>query len=212
MKKNIIILILATTALFSCKQNSKSTPEKIEQSQKPNDKAIYSKYNYTDSTGSSLTISNSLPKGGMKYTDANADLYNYAVFWTQINNETNNPLELKIDFPIDSYEVPTLPGKYFKVLIPSDTMTLDKVSLFNYGLTDLESFLDHNIHNSSSLQRTINPKQSSGFYVVILCLIEGAQGTLRTELTLKGQNLYYKINNKEINCGSINLKNLKLKR
>ncbi|MNG32264.1 hypothetical protein D3C84_1182310 [compost metagenome] len=91
-------------------------------------------------------------------------------------------------------------------------MTLEKVPLFNYGLTDFESFLDNNIHKSSSLKRTINPKQSSGFYVVMLCLIDGAHGTLRTELNLKGQNLYYKINNKEINCGSINLKNLMLKR
>ena len=37
-------------------------------------------------------------------------------------------------------------------------------------------------------------------------------GVLRTELSLKGQNLYYKINDKEIQCGIINLKNLKLEK
>jgi hypothetical protein len=139
------------------------------------------------------------------------------------NQGTDNPLKLKIDFPVDSYEVPSLPGKYRKILVPPDTMTLDKFPLFNYGLTDIESFLDKSIHKPSSLNRTINPKESSGFYVVMLCLIEGAHGTMRTGLSLKGQNLFYRIkldgsksnsksNDKEIHCGSINLKNLMLQK
>jgi hypothetical protein len=95
----------------------------------------------------------------------------------------------------DSYEHPFLPGKYFKILVPADTMTLDKFPLFNYGLTDLESFLDNSIHKPSSLKRTINPKESSGFYIVMLSLrVEGAQGSmLRTGLSLKGQDLFYRI-------------------
>ena len=52
-----------------------------------------------------------------------------------------------------------------KLLIPSDTMTLDKVSLFDYGLP-IKSFLDTGINKSSSLKRTINPKESTAFYVV----------------------------------------------
>jgi hypothetical protein len=217
VKKIIILLILATFGLFSCNQNSKSTPEKIEQTQKANDKDIYTKYKYIDSKGGSLTIQNSLPKGGMKYTDVNGEVYNYAVFWTRIINETDNALELKINFPLNSYEVPSLPGKYYKILVPLETMTPNKSSLFLYGLTDLESFLDNNIHKQSSLKRTIKPKESSGFYVVMLCLSDGAHGTLRTELNLKKKNLFYRIkvdgsksknksNDKEIRCGSINLK------
>ena len=182
---------------------------------------IDTKYEYTDSNGASLIIQNSFPRGGVKYTDPNGEVYYYAVFWTQLINGTDNPLELKINFPIDSYEVPSLPGKYFEILVPADTMTLDKFPLFNYGLTDLKSFLDNSIHKLSSLKRTINPKESSGFYVVMLCLIEGAHGTMRTGLSLKGQNLSYRIkldgsksnsksNDKEIHCGSINLKNLTL--
>ena len=215
MKKNIIILILATTGLFFCNQNRKPTSKKIEQSQKTNDKDIYTKYKYTDSNGGSVTIQNSLPKGGMKYTDLNGEVYNYAVFWTRIINETNNSLELKINFPLDSFEVPSLPGKYYKILIPSDTMKLEKSSLFLYGLTNLESFLDKNIHKQSSLKRTIKPTESNGFYVVMLCLSQGAKGTMRRELKLKGGNLFYRIkvdgsnsnsksSDKEIRCGSIN--------
>ena len=98
-----------------------------------------------------------------------------------------------------------------------------------YGLTDLESFLDKSIHKPSSLKRTINPKESSGFYVVKLSLVsEGTRGggdILRTGFILKGQDLFYRvsvyknspapsslISEKEIPCGSINLKNLVLKK
>jgi hypothetical protein len=215
MKNAIIILVMATAGLFSCRQGSKSTNQ--------NGKDIYTKYEYADSIGKRLIIQNGFPRGGMKYTDPNGEVYGYVVFWTRIINETDNPLELKIDFPVDSYEVPSLPGKYFKILVPPDTMTLDKFPLFNYGLIDLESFLDKSIHRSSSLNRTINPKESSGFYIVMLCLMEGAHGTMRTGLSLKGQDLFYRIkidgsksssksSDKEINCGSINLKNLMLQK
>jgi hypothetical protein len=229
MKKSILLIIIATAGLFSCKQGSKSTPDTVDTEtlnsvkNVQNDKGIYTKYEYADSKGGSLIIQNGLPRGGTKYTDPKGEVYNYAVFWTRIINETNNPLELNINFPVDSYEIPSLPGKYFQVLVPPDTMTLDKFPLFNYGLTDLESFLDNSIHKSSSLNRTINPKESSGFYVVMLCLIEGAHGTMRTGLSLKGQYLFYRIkldgsksnsksDDKEIQCGSINLENLMLQK
>lgn len=216
---------MATTGIFSCGKSSKSTPSTVDgetfdsiknvQSQKPltkhYEKYIDTKYVYTDSIGMSLIIQNSLPKGGQKYTDSNGKEYVYAVFWTQIINETVNPLELTINFPVDSYELPSSPDRYFKILLPSDTMTLDKVNLFNYGLTDLESSLNNDFNKSASLKRTINPKESTGFYVVTL-FNKGVDGTLRTGLSLREQNLFYRINDKEIHCGKINLKNLMLQK
>ena len=142
-------------------------------------KNIHTKYEYTDYIGKRLIIQNSFPRGGSLYTDPNGEEYGYAVFWTRIINETDNPLELKIDFPVDSYEVPSSPGKYFKILVPPDTMTIDKEPLYDYGLTGLKSFLDNSIHKPSSLKRTINPKESSGFYVVKL------------SLTMKERRWYY---------------------
>jgi hypothetical protein len=229
MKKiiKLFTLFLMSVFLSSCgqtqtnspKDNIKSETKDILTSPGSNEPDIHSKYEYVDSIGKRLIIQNGLPRGGIRYTDPNGEVYHYAIFWTQIINETDNRLELKIHFPVDSYEVPSLPGKYYKILVPPDTMTLDKFPLFKYGLTDLESFLDNSIHKPSSLKRTINPKESSGFYVVMLCLVEGAHGTMRTGLRLKGQDLFYRIKNdgsksntkssdKEINCGSINL-NLK---
>jgi hypothetical protein len=209
----------------SCGENQTNSPKDtikpgtkyIVTSPGSNEPNIHTKYEYTDSIGKRLIIQNGFPRGGMKYTDPNGEVYVYAIFWTRIINETANPLDLKINFKVDAYEVAALPGKYYKILIPTDTMTLDKCPLFNYGLTDLASFLDNSIHKSSSLNRTINPKESSGFYVVMLCLTEGSHGTMRTGLSLKGQNIVYRIkvdgsksksSDKEIHCGSINLKNL----
>src|ERR1017187_5621881 len=127
------------------KEKIKSETKDIVTSPGSNDPNIPHKYEYTDSVGKRLIIENGFPRGGIKYTDPNGDVYGYAVFWTRITNETDNPLKLKIDFPVDSYEVPSLPGKYRKILVPPDTMTLDKFPLFNYGLTDIESFLDKSI-------------------------------------------------------------------
>jgi hypothetical protein len=219
MKKSMFLLMMATGALFSCGQGSKPTPDTVDKKtldatkngQSPNG-FVYRNDVYTDSAGGRLIIQNGLPKGGMKYTDSTGEVYVYAVFWTRLTNETGSPLELKIDFPVNSYEVPTLPGKYFKILVPPDTLTLDKEPLFLYGLTDIESFLEKSLHKSSSLKRTIHPKESTGFYVVMLCLIEGAHGIVRTTLGLEGQDLFYRINGKEIRCGSINLKNLTLQK
>ncbi|HYH16400.1 MAG TPA: hypothetical protein VD794_14325 [Flavisolibacter sp.] len=216
MKRSILLIIIATAVLFSCIQGSKSEAKTV------NTEAISSvrRYDYTDSMGKRVIIHNSLPRGG-GYIDPDGKKYLYAVFYTQITNETIHPIELKIDFPSDSLELPLSSGNYMKICIPSDTMTLDKASLTDYGLP-IKAFLDSGINKSYSLKRTINPKESTAFYVVMLSN-KGVDGTLRTGLSLKGQNLFYKISayksipghplmdEKDINCGSINLKNLMLR-
>ena len=223
MKKSILIII-ATTGFFSCNPAGKLKPETVvvetasSVKNVQNDRDIYSKYEYTDSNGKSITVQNGYPRGGIKYTDPNGNVCSYAVFWSRIINETDNPFKLKIDLPINSYEISNFPGKYFKVLIPDDTITLDKIPLINQ--TKLKTFLDNNIHKPSSFKRTINPKESSGFYFVMLISTLEATGMARTGLSLKGQDLFYKISRyskttlideKEIHCGIINLKNLTLK-
>lgn len=212
-----IILVLATTLFFSCENKNKSMVESTNKKtvskkniKNPSDKNIYSKYEYTDSKGKNLIIKNSFPKGGMRYTDAKGKQYVYAVFWTQIINETSNPLELNIDFPSEAFEYPASSGNYIRLFNPADTFTLDKEPLFNYGL-EVKSFLDKAIDKSSSLKRTINPNESTAFYVVTLST-KGVNGPIRTGFSIEGQNLFYKINDKEISCGRINLKDLTFKK
>lgn len=224
--KKTIILVFAIAGLFSCKQSNTSTPETadVESANSvknvQNDKDIYTKYEYTDAEGKRITLQNGYPRGGIKYTDPNGNVFSYAVFWTRIINETDHPLELKIDLPVNSYEISNFPGKYFKVLIPDDNITLDKIPLINQ--TNLTSFLDNNIHKPASFKRTIHSKESNGFYFVMLISTLAATGMTRTGLSLKGQDLFYKISRysvtspvslideKEIHCGMINLKNLTL--
>lgn len=208
---HIYALLLMVVFHTSCGQNQTNVPKEniksetkdIVTSPGSNEKYIDTKYEYTDYIGKRLIIQNSLPRGGLKYTDPNGKVYVYAIFWTRIINETANPFRLTIDFPVDSFELPSSADRYFKLFLPSDTMTLEKEDLFNYGLPVLQSFLDKGLQKASSLKRTINPKESSGFYVVTL-FNRGVDGTLRTGLSLKGQNLFYRINDKEIHCGTIN--------
>lgn len=199
-------------------QGSKSTPDTVDtktldsiknvKSQKPltnhNEKDINTKYEYTESNGARLIIQNSFPKSTINYTDPNGNKYIYAVLWTRIINETFDPLELTIDFPLDSFEIPSSSGNYMKLLLSSDPFN-------DYGT--LKSFLDNNRYKSSSLKRTINPKGSSTFYFVTLrnnkpvLSNRVTGGTIRAGLSLKEQNLFYRINDKEIHCGKINLRN-----
>ena len=210
----VYTLLLIFVFYTSCGQNPTNLSKeniKSETKDVSTSKWIYTRYEYTDSAGKSLTIQNSFPKGG--------------IFWTRIINETDNPLELTIDFSGDSYELPSSVGSpvdsYFKIIVPSDTMTRDKEDLFGYGLTDFDSFLDNSIHKRSSSKRTINPKESNCFYVLMLFIkpksgwqrVKGdGNGTTRTGFSLKGQNLFYTVNGKEIHCGKINLKSLILKK
>jgi hypothetical protein len=226
MRKSLIILIIVTTGLFSCGQGSQSTPNTItveketlestenDKSQKlltlHDEKYIDTQNEYPDSNGKRVIIQNSLPKGGLKYTDTNSKDFVYAIFWTHITNETANPLELKINFPADSFELPSSAEIYFKIFLPSEAMTPDKLPLFNYGLAGLEYLLDKGFHNASSLEKTIKPNGSYMFYVVTL-FNQGVDGVVRAELSLKERNLFYRINDKVINCGQINLSKLNKK-
>jgi len=209
---------------ISCRQSSivKSEAVAIENSNSGNniqyDKEIYTQNEYRDADGKRIIIQNAYPRGGRKYTDPKGNACAYAVFWTRIINETDNSLELNIDFPLKSYEISNFPGKYFKILVPPDTMTPENTKDLN--LTALESFFDANYDQSSSVKRTIHPNESSGFYVAMLILTEEATGMTRTELKLKGQDLIYTISRYpvtkpstlideiEIHCGRVNLENL----
>ena len=211
--KNSIILIIATAALFSCGQGRKSTSDTVDI------ETVNSvrKYDYADAMGKRLTIQNSVPKGG-GYIGSDGKRYPYVVFYTQVTNETINPIQFKIDFPLDSFEFPRSSGNYMELFLPSDTMALDRVSLIDYGLP-IKTYLETGIHRSHSLKRAIPPKESTAFYVVMVSN-KGVNGTIRTGLSLKGQNLIYRISayksipghplleEKEINCGSIDIKNL----
>lgn len=75
--------------------------------------------------------------------------------------------------------------------MPLDTMTIEKESMFDYGVTNLKSSLDKNFFELSKWVKTIKPKEENLFYIAML--FYDARGNARTELVLKEQNLFYNI-------------------
>jgi len=115
---------------------------------------------------------------------------------------------MTVKFPVDSFSIFPSPGSYIKLLIPPDTMTLEKISLGDYGLSNLKFLLDTGFNKPAILERTLNPKEECLFYIPIF--IHQARGTARAALVLKGQDLFYRISiNPQsvlIPCGRIDFK------
>ncbi len=213
MKRVLIISICSIVWFCSCDQKSKSRTGKVAieseikttthsnkgQSSQNHDleKYIYTDTTYTLANGKRITIQNSFPKGGMiepdgtQYSDSTGKLHAFASFWTRIINETDIPLGLNINVPADSFPIFTPPDSYLKFFLPKEKFSLDKLSKFNYGLTEIKSYLDANFDNGSVLQKTINPNEEHIFYVMTLSY--EASGTPRAGIILKEQDLYYKM-------------------
>lgn len=163
-------------------------------------------------TTKGIIIQHSLPRGNGNLDNSGKNGYNdpagknfrYVVFWASVVNKTDTPIELTMNFPVDSFAISGNPHGYVKFFLPPGTMTPEKESVFDYGLTSLKSFLDTHFHKPTQLQRTIKPKEEYRFYIAAVSHL-GYNGAVRAELVLKEQNLFYKINMVDslIPCGQI---------
>lgn len=220
LKKNIIIIILIT-GFFSCNQSNLTTSRKIiddtkivesteifknpEEHSDDVEEYIDTEYIYLDTIGKGLIIQNSFPKGGLEYVDPTGKNYVYAVFWTRIINQANVPFEISIEIPTTSFELLSSPDNYFKIILPTKKMSIDKVSLFNYGLTELDFMINPNLQRLTSLQETIHPKSTSSFYVVT-SFSKGLKGVVRAGLSIRDEHFFYRINDTDIHIGQLNIK------
>jgi hypothetical protein len=178
------------TQTNSPKENIKSETKDIVTSPGSN-KKYHTKYEYTDSIGKRLIIQNSFPKGG-PYIDPAGKRFGHAIFWTRVINETATPIEFTINFPADSFSISSVPQAYFKLFLPTDTMTIDKELEYGYGATGLKSFMDTGLNKPTTLQRTIHPKKEYLFYVGMLMKMPD-NGPVRTGLVLKEDGLFYRV-------------------
>jgi hypothetical protein len=162
---------------------------------------------HSESFTNGIRIQNSLPKGGpYKGPTQNHYNYSYLVFFSRVTNETDKPVEISLNFSADSVPIPNSPNTYMKLILPKDTMTMEKVPVFSYGLTELES-----LNRNTSLKRKINPKEDCLFYVVAIFYqtVEGEwsqeRGGNRAQLILKGDQLFYNIlpQVSSLSCGKI---------
>ena len=220
------IIILISAVLISCGKDRRSTPnavntkiveplENIIISKPINSKEDYkefidTKFEYTDSNNKNVTIENSLPRGGLNFTDKFEKNYVYFIFWSRITNETDIPFKLNLEISEDSYELPSSLNNNFRIVFPIEKIQFDKILLFNYGLSNLKSTLDNKLENSNILKTTIKSNETVAFYVIIL-FEKSVDGIVRTGLSLKDNKVYYMVNDEEIYIGNYNIKNLKLK-
>jgi hypothetical protein len=164
---------------------------------------------YTDSSGKTIKVYSSYPKGGGGYINSGGKDYSYVIFWTRIVNESATPLKMTVKFPVDSFSIFPSPLSYIKLLIPPDTMTLEKIPLGDYGLNNLKSILDAGFKKPGALERTLNPNDECFFYIPVF--IHQARGTARATIILKEHDLFYRISigpySTLIPCGRIEFKN-----
>ena len=168
---------------------------------------VDSEVKHTDSNGNSVMMTNSLPKGG-GVVYQNEKKYGYVVFWTRMSNQSATPIELKVKFPEVTFF--KSPDSYIKIVLPKESMNIEKEQLFDYGLTNLQSILNDESNQLGILQKKIGPKEDYLFYVTVFIHIEGS-GSARAKFELKGQDLFYKISRGSdpimIPCGSLDFKN-----
>ncbi len=227
--KFIFILILATAIFSACGSKNQSPPipdePNIPETIKPKnirlptvleiDKYIYTDTTYSFPSGKTITIQNSFPKGGSityegeQYSDSSGRQYFFSAYWTRIINDTENPLEIDIHFPADSIHISSLSDAFFKFFLPPDILTYDRLPLYNYGLSNMKSYLDTHFNRSTGFQKSIPPGEEHIFYVAVLSY--QSTGTPRAALLLKDQTLYYKMGlephiEETISCGRIVIK------
>lgn len=226
MEKTLIILVLATLGFYSCRQKDLSTKNKeidelktvdtitldehrIKSQEINSNNHIHTEANYTDSTGKGIIIQNGFPRGGGRIYSSKGMTYGHAVFWSRLINKTDTPLTITINFPADSILIFPSSNGHIKLLIPQETMRMDQVSEFSYGLENIKPFVESNFHKPSQLQRTIKPNEDCIFYVVLLSHFASADEVIRrTGLLLKEQDLFYRLTvdsltSKIIPCGRI---------
>jgi len=167
---------------------------------------VDSELKHTDFSGNSVKFINSFPRGG-GVVYKNGEKYSYVVFWTRVYNQSVTPLEFRVNFPEITYF--NSPEFYIQIVLPKETMSMDKVQSFDYGLTNLQSLLNDESKQLSFIQKKINPNEDYIFYTAVF--IHGERwGPVRTKFELKNHDLFYKISMGSdttiIPCGSLYFK------
>jgi len=168
---------------------------------------VDSELKHTDSKGNLAKFIHSFPRGG-GVVYKNGKKYSYVVFWTRVYNQSATNLELKVKFPEVTFF--KSPDSYLQIVLPKATMSMDKVQLFDYGLTNLQSLLNDESKQLSVLQKKIKPNEDHIFYTVVFIHKED-WGPARAKFALKSQEFLYKISmgsdTTMIPCGSLFFKN-----
>lgn len=201
MRVHLMKLFIGFVLLTACASTTGQTPPAVKRSW------VYTESSFTDAGGRAVTIRNSLPRGGGQYHHSSGKMFSYVIFWYRVVNESDVQLDLNISFP-DSLAIFSAHA-YFKIFQPPGTMTIEKDTVFNFGVTGLDDYLDTAFYKPFRLHKTIGPREEYLFYIG--WLIYQASGSARSELVLKEHELFYKLNfgseGALVPCGRIVYKN-----
>jgi hypothetical protein len=157
--------------------------------------------------GDDVIILNSFTKGG-EYTDPGGNEFDYGITRTTLINVSGKSLQLKINFPADSFAFPA-GAWYVKLLVLPDTisfndMPFDKSSL--YVSDGFKTFLDVGLKSSTTFQDTISPGKDRILYIA--AVYHKTKGIPRAELVLKDNDLFFRpgLFDSLIPCGKITFK------
>ncbi len=150
---------------------------------------------YSEIESDGILIQNSFPKGG-PYTGPTKKYFNHSnlVFVTRVSNTTEDALALSIHFSADSIAIPSSPDTFLKLFLVPDTMTIEKLPLFNYGFSALAS-----LEEPTEFHKKLEPKEECLFRVVAIFyqtrddVLYQERGGNRAELVLEGQDLFYRM-------------------
>lgn len=164
---------------------------------------VDSEVKYTDSKGNSVAFTHSFPRGG-GVVQKDGEKYPYFIFWTRVFNQSDTPVELKVQFPEVAFF--RSPESYLHIVLPKEKMSLDKVQVFDYGLTDLQAIFNDESNQLGVLQKKIQPNEDCIFYTAVFIHMEGS-GSARAKFEWKDKELFYKIaigsDGAVIPCGSL---------
>ena len=89
-------------------------------------------------------------------------------------------------------------------------MSMDKVQLLDFGLTNMQSLLNDTSNQINILRKKIKPNEDCIFYTVVL-IHKVDWGPVRAKFVLKDRDLFYKISmgpdTTMIPCGDLYFKN-----
>ena len=220
----LTLLALVTSGCSGSGNDAKPTPEKdafVLKSSKTLPRARYqgpgspdldshirSEYVYADASGERVVIQNSHPKGGGPIDVASHDVvYGHALFFSRVINETTKSIRLSPSCPSDSFHIPSAPDSHFKLFLPPDTVTADRVGSMSYGVTGLEAFLNEFFDRGSALEKTLSPGEEIIFPVVLLTH-SSDKYVSAIALTVQGTSLIYELHIESLEplrvpCGAI---------
>jgi len=161
-KKNLYILILLVSCIYSCADKDQNTALKSEKNT------------------SSIHVTNGIFGIGASYTDSLGRQCYYRTFRAKITNDTTIPINLLLHLPNDKVDLNPKSNKNFKVfLLPETYQTENKNSMTSTTIS-----FNNELEKPKELNKIIQPGESYNLNFEFFFNSNSTSGTTRGQLIL----------------------------